>query len=134
MVISLGGFRKAPGIRNAASLIFHPEYCRDGVRPDDLTPTPQQCAAVLMHVLCEPEFGDGSMVETKLVGSKDDNSVSVRERMILTVLPSATSARFSQVLQPIALRGDLFGKHILECLGRQHLHRGYGFKRIRRRA
>ncbi|KAK1458603.1 hypothetical protein CCUS01_09267 [Colletotrichum cuscutae] len=70
MVISLGGFRKAPGIRNAAvrpravyvskteptshhvnffSLIFHPEYCRDG-----------QCAA--------PEFGDGSM---------DDNSVSL---------------------------------------------------------
>ncbi|KAK1520290.1 uncharacterized protein CCOS01_10409 [Colletotrichum costaricense] len=93
MVISLGGLRKAPGIRNAASLIFHPEYCRDGVRPDDLTPTPQQCAAVLMHVLCEPEFGDGSMVERKLVGSKDDNSDSVRERMILTV-PSATSARF----------------------------------------
>ncbi|KAL0782136.1 hypothetical protein CaCOL14_000042 [Colletotrichum acutatum] len=96
MVKSLGGLRKELGIRNAAvcpeavyTPIFHPEYCRDRVRPDDLILTPQQCAAVLMRVLCEPEFGDGYVVETMLVGSKDDNSVSVREVPLHLLYPTA---------------------------------------------
>ncbi|KAG7047254.1 hypothetical protein JMJ77_0010608 [Colletotrichum scovillei] len=96
MVKSLGGLRKELGIRNAAvcpgavyTPIFHPEYCRDRVRPDDLTLTPQQCAAVLMRVLCEPEFGDGNVVETMLVGSKDDNFVSVREVPLHLLYPTA---------------------------------------------
>ncbi|KAK1633249.1 hypothetical protein BDP81DRAFT_452355 [Colletotrichum phormii] len=96
MVKSLGGLRKELGIRNAAvcpgavyTPIFHPEYCRDRVRPDDLTLTPQQCAAVLMRVLCEPEFGDGNVAETMLVGSKDDSSVSVREVPLHLLYPIA---------------------------------------------
>ncbi|OHE98237.1 hypothetical protein CORC01_06434 [Colletotrichum orchidophilum] len=96
MVKSLGGLRKELGIQNAAvcpgavyTPIFHPEYCRDRVRPDDLTLTPQQCAAVLMRVLCEPEFGDGNVVETMLIGSKDDNSVSVREVPLHLLYPTA---------------------------------------------
>ncbi|KXH67754.1 hypothetical protein CSAL01_07830 [Colletotrichum salicis] len=96
MVKSLDVLRKELGIRNAAvcsgavyTPIFHPKFCRDRVRPDDLTLTPQQCAAVLMRVLCEPEFGDGNVVETILVGSKDDNSVSVREVPLHLLYPTA---------------------------------------------
>lgn len=59
------------------------------MRPGDPTLTPQQCAAVLMRVLCEPEFGDGNVVETMLVGSKDDNSVSVREVPLHLLYPTA---------------------------------------------
>ncbi|KAJ0323756.1 hypothetical protein COL5a_008116 [Colletotrichum fioriniae] len=61
MVKSLGGLRKELGIRNAA-------VCPGAVYP---------------------EFGDGNVVETMLVGSKDDNSVSVREVPLHLLYPTA---------------------------------------------
>lgn len=59
------------------------------MRPDDLTLTPHQCASVLMRVLREPEFGDGNIIETMLVGTKDSNSVNVREVPLHLLYPTA---------------------------------------------
>ncbi|KAJ4328066.1 hypothetical protein N0V84_001434 [Fusarium piperis] len=94
-VRSLGTLKKRVGIRNAAicpgavyTPIFHPEYCRDRVRPDDLTMTPEQCADVLMTVLTQPEYGDGNIVETMLIGTRDNPSVNVREVPLELLYPT----------------------------------------------
>ncbi|KAF4963471.1 hypothetical protein FSARC_8520 [Fusarium sarcochroum] len=95
-VKSFASLRKRFGIRNAAvcpgavyTPIFHPEYCRDRVRPDDLTLTPEQCASVVFRVLTEPQYGDGNIVETMLIGTKDNNSVNVREVPLELLYPTA---------------------------------------------
>ncbi|KAK7402832.1 hypothetical protein QQX98_011424 [Neonectria punicea] len=94
-VRSLGQLRKRFGIRNAAvcpgavyTPIFHPEYCRDRVRPDDLTMTPEQCASVMMRVLKEAEYGDGNIIETLLIGTKENSSVNVREVPLEALYPT----------------------------------------------
>ncbi|KAH6989378.1 hypothetical protein BKA56DRAFT_727859 [Ilyonectria sp. MPI-CAGE-AT-0026] len=94
-VRSLGQLRKRLGIRNAAvcpgavyTPIFHPEYCRDRVHPDDLTLTPEQCASVMMRVLSEPQYGDGNIIETLLVGTKDNSSINVREVPLEALYPT----------------------------------------------
>ncbi|KAH8654298.1 hypothetical protein BGZ61DRAFT_500596 [Ilyonectria robusta] len=94
-VRSLGQLRKRLGIRNAAvcpgavyTPIFHPEYCRDRVHPDNLTLTPEQCASVMMSVLKEPQYGDGNIIETLLIGSKDNSSVNVREVPLEALYPT----------------------------------------------
>ncbi|KAJ3459122.1 hypothetical protein MRS44_015195 [Fusarium solani] len=94
-VKSLATLKKRVGIRNAAicpgavyTPIFHPEYCRDRVRPDDLTMTPEQCADVLMTVLTQPEYGDGNIVETMLIGTRDNPSVNVREVPLELLYPT----------------------------------------------
>ncbi|KAF4997113.1 hypothetical protein FDECE_12190 [Fusarium decemcellulare] len=94
-VKSLANLRSKFNIRNAAvcpgavyTPIFHPEYCRDRVRPDDLTLTPDQCATVMFNVLTEPQYGDGSIVETMLVGTKENPSVHVREVPLTALYPT----------------------------------------------
>ncbi|KPM38748.1 hypothetical protein AK830_g7799, partial [Neonectria ditissima] len=94
-VRSLGQLRKRLGIRNAAvcpgavyTPIFHPEYCRDRVRPDDLTMTPEQCASVMMRVLKDAEYGDGNIIETLLIGTKENSSVNVREVPLEALYPT----------------------------------------------
>ncbi|KAH8820253.1 hypothetical protein F5884DRAFT_744613 [Xylogone sp. PMI_703] len=94
-VKSLATLKKRLGIRNAAicpgavyTPIFHPEYCRDRVRPDDLTLTPEQCATVMMSILTEPQYGDGNIVETMLVGTKENPSVNVREVPLEALYPT----------------------------------------------
>lgn len=54
------------------------DYCIDRVQPDDLTMTPKQCAGVAMSILCEPQFGDGSVVEAMLVGKRGETTVNAR--------------------------------------------------------
>lgn len=68
--------------------IFHPEYCRDRVHPDDLTLTAEQCASVMMRVLTESQYGDGNIIETLLVGTKDNSSVNVREVPLEALYPT----------------------------------------------
>ncbi|KAL1882810.1 hypothetical protein Daus18300_000448 [Diaporthe australafricana] len=95
-VRSLAVLKKQLGIRNAAvcpgtvhTPIFHPEYCRNRVRPEDLGLTPAQCASVMMQVLTEPQYGDGNIVETMMVGSKADPKISVREVPMEALYPTA---------------------------------------------
>ncbi|KAI6758658.1 hypothetical protein HG530_010898 [Fusarium avenaceum] len=94
-VKSLGTMRKRYGIRNAAvcpgavyTPIFHPEYCRDRVRPDTLSLTPDQCASVMFRVLTEEQYGDGNIIETMLIGNRENNSVSVREVPLELLYPT----------------------------------------------
>ncbi|KAM0208283.1 hypothetical protein ACHAQD_011706 [Fusarium lateritium] len=94
-VKSLGSMRKRFGIRNAAvcpgavyTPIFHPEYCRDRVRADTLSLTPEQCASVMFRVLTEEQYGDGNIVETMLIGNRGSNSVNVREVPLELLYPT----------------------------------------------
>ncbi|KAJ0313951.1 hypothetical protein Brms1b_007373 [Colletotrichum noveboracense] len=95
MVKSLGRLHKEVGIRVAAvcpgatyTEIFQPEYCRDRIRPDDLSMTPQQLASVMMRVLTEPEFGDGNIIEAMMLGNKKNSSLGVREVPMHLLYPS----------------------------------------------
>ncbi|KAI1342879.1 hypothetical protein F5Y15DRAFT_428846 [Xylariaceae sp. FL0016] len=94
-VRSLAALRKMLGIRNSAlcpgatyTPIFHPEYCRDRIRPDDMTMTPQECAAVAMRILQEPQYGDGSILEAMKIGSREDSSINVREVPLEALYPT----------------------------------------------
>lgn len=50
--------------------------------------TPEQCADVLMTVLIQPEYGDGNIVETMLIGTRDNPSVNVREVPLELLYPT----------------------------------------------
>ncbi|TDZ54046.1 17-beta-hydroxysteroid dehydrogenase 14 [Colletotrichum trifolii] len=106
MVKSLGGLRKEVGIRNAAvcpgavyTPIFHPEYCRDRIRSDDLTMTPEQCASVMLRVLTEAEFGDGNVMEVMLLGNKKQSELSVREVPLHLLYPSCGAGEDNHLLE-----------------------------------
>ncbi|KAF6808569.1 nad-dependent 15-hydroxyprostaglandin dehydrogenase, partial [Colletotrichum plurivorum] len=95
MVKSLGRLRKEVGFRNAAvcpgatdTPIFHPDYCRQRIRADDLHMTPQQLPGLMMRVLTEPEFGDGNIVEAMMLGNKKNATLGVREVPMHLLYPS----------------------------------------------
>lgn len=50
--------------------------------------TPKQCAEVMMRVLQEPQYGDGNIVETLLVGRKESATVNVREVPLEALYPT----------------------------------------------
>ncbi|KAK9414687.1 putative 15-hydroxyprostaglandin dehydrogenase [Seiridium unicorne] len=96
VVKSLGALKAKFGIRNSAicpglvyTPIFHPDYCKDRVHPDDLTLTPEQCAAVALDILLEPQYGDGNIVEAMLVGKRGNATVNVREVPLEALYPTA---------------------------------------------
>lgn len=68
--------------------IFHPEYCRDRMPPETLGLTAEQCANVMFQVLTEPKYGDGNIVETMLIGNRENNSVNVREVPMEALYPT----------------------------------------------
>ncbi|KAF4126165.1 Short-chain dehydrogenase [Geosmithia morbida] len=94
-VRSLGCLRKRFGIRNSAlcpglvdTPIFNPEYCRARVAPDDLKLSPDQAADVVLSLITDAKYGDGNVVETMLVGTKDDPKVNVREVPLEALYPT----------------------------------------------
>ncbi|RYO76981.1 hypothetical protein DL762_009554 [Monosporascus cannonballus] len=69
----LGSLRRILGIRNSCvcpgavfTPLFDHDHCRGMLRKEDVALTPGQCAAVIMRVLREPQYGDGNIVETRL--------------------------------------------------------------------
>ncbi|KAF6807331.1 nad-dependent 15-hydroxyprostaglandin dehydrogenase [Colletotrichum musicola] len=95
MVKSLGRLRTEVGIRNAAvcpgatdTPIFHPDYCRQRIRADELHMTPQQLAGLMMRVLTEPEFGEGNIMEAMMLGNKKNATLGVREVPMHLLYPS----------------------------------------------
>lgn len=49
--------------------------------------TPEQCAAVMMRIVTEPQFGDGNIVEAMLAGTWEEPTVNVREVPIENLYP-----------------------------------------------
>ncbi|KAH6880365.1 hypothetical protein B0T10DRAFT_551603 [Thelonectria olida] len=94
-VRSLGPLRKAIGVRNAAvcpgavfTPIFEPEYCRDRLQAGDVALSAEQCADLMMRVLQEEQYGDGNIVEIMMIGSKEKQSVHVREVVLESLYPT----------------------------------------------
>ena len=50
--------------------------------------TPDQCATVMFSVLTEPQYGDGNIIETMLVGTRANPSVNVREIPMEALYPT----------------------------------------------
>lgn len=51
--------------------------------------TPEQCASVMLRVATEPEFGDGNIVETMLIGTRQSPELSVREVPLPLLYPTS---------------------------------------------
>ncbi|RBR09657.1 uncharacterized protein FIESC28_09769 [Fusarium coffeatum] len=97
MVKSLGGLKTALGIRNAAvcpgavfTPIFEQDYCRDRLQPGDIALEPEDVAELVMRVLQKPQYGNGNIMEILMVGSKEEQSVNVREITLEALYPTVS--------------------------------------------
>ncbi|KAH7164946.1 hypothetical protein DER46DRAFT_576267 [Fusarium sp. MPI-SDFR-AT-0072] len=95
MVKSLSGLKRALGVRNAAicpgpahTSIFEQEYCRDRLQRDDVALEPEHVAELTLKVLREHQYGDGNIVEIMMIGSKEEQSVHVREVGLEALYPT----------------------------------------------
>ncbi|RYP29309.1 hypothetical protein DL767_006770 [Monosporascus sp. MG133] len=73
----LGSPRRILGIRNSCvcpGAVF--DHCRGMLRKEDVALTPGQCAAVIMRVLREPQYGEGNIVETRLDSFNAEPSIT----------------------------------------------------------
>ena len=55
---------------------------------DDPSLTPEECAAVILRVLVEPQWGNGSIVETQKMGDKKASEVVVRDVQMEQLYPT----------------------------------------------
>ncbi|KAM0541756.1 hypothetical protein ACHAPJ_013113 [Fusarium lateritium] len=95
MVKSLSGLKTALGIRTATvcpgpvfTPIFDQEYCRDRLRPGDIALEVEHVAELTMRVLQEPQYGDGNIVEIMMGGTKEEQTVNVREIGLEVLYPT----------------------------------------------
>ncbi|KAI0134278.1 hypothetical protein BJ170DRAFT_716721 [Xylariales sp. AK1849] len=95
LVKSLQSLKQLVGIRNSAvcpgavlTPIYESEYARDKVTSGDMALTAQECAEVIMGVLQNPKYGDGNIVETQLIGTKQEPQVHVREVPLEALYPT----------------------------------------------
>lgn len=58
--------------------IFGPAYARGRIREEDDSLSAKNCAATIMKVLQEPQYGNGSIVEVQMIGTKEDSQVYMR--------------------------------------------------------
>lgn len=49
----------------------------------------EQCAEVMLRVATEAQYGDGNLIETLLVGTREEPVVSVREVPLEALYPAA---------------------------------------------
>lgn len=49
----------------------------------------EQCAEVMLHVATEAQYGDENLIETLLVGTREEPAVSVREVSLEALYPAA---------------------------------------------
>ncbi|RYP83098.1 hypothetical protein DL770_005439 [Monosporascus sp. CRB-9-2] len=94
----LGSLRRILGIRNSCTPLLDQDHCRGLLRKEDVALTPGQCAAVIMRVLREPQYGDGSIVETRLDGF--DAEPSIREVPLEALYP--TGGPLQQIVNAMA--------------------------------
>lgn len=77
------------------------EYCKGKVRESDMNLTATECAEVMLRIVTEAEYGDGSVVEAIQFGSKAQSDVKVR------LVP------YMSLLSPLDFSGDFSGKNII---------------------
>ncbi|KAM5511905.1 hypothetical protein FOXYSP1_06705 [Fusarium oxysporum f. sp. phaseoli] len=95
MVKSLSGLKRALGVRNATicpgqahTPIFEQDYCRDRLQRGDVALEPEHVVELSLKVLQEPQYGDGNIVEIMMIGSKEEQSVHVREVGLEALYPT----------------------------------------------
>jgi hypothetical protein len=49
---------------------------------------PEDCAELIMRVLQEPQYGDGNIVEIMMIGTKEEQTVNVREIGLEALYPT----------------------------------------------
>ncbi|KAK8079177.1 hypothetical protein PG994_002984 [Apiospora phragmitis] len=93
-VKSLGALRDLFGIRIAAvcpgpvfTPIFDPGWNKK-LTADDVSLSADECAAVILRVLVEPQWGNGSIVETQMLGDKTAPRVDVRDVQMEALYPT----------------------------------------------
>ncbi|KAJ4296099.1 hypothetical protein N0V88_004801 [Collariella sp. IMI 366227] len=104
-VKSLGGIRDLLGIRIAAvcpgqvlTPLFEPEWNKKLVA-DDISLSSQECAAVILRVLQEPQWGDGSIVETQKKGAEEAFEIEVRDVHLEVLYPMPFGRPNDRVVQ-----------------------------------
>ncbi|RKK48846.1 hypothetical protein BFJ66_g7392 [Fusarium oxysporum f. sp. cepae] len=95
MVKPLSGLKRALGVRNGAicpgpahTPIFEQEYCRDRLQPGDVALELEHVAELTLKVFQESQYGDGNIVEIVMIGSKEEQSVHVREVGLEACIPT----------------------------------------------
>ncbi|EWZ36566.1 hypothetical protein FOZG_10559 [Fusarium oxysporum Fo47] len=95
MVKPLSGLKRALGVRNGAicpgpahTPIFEQEYCRDRLQRGDVALELEHVAELTLKVFQEPQYGDGNIVEIVMIGSKEEQSVHVREVGLKACIPT----------------------------------------------
>ncbi|KAK7589825.1 hypothetical protein V3481_008797 [Fusarium oxysporum f. sp. vasinfectum] len=68
--------------------IFEQDYCRDRLQRGDVALEPEHVAELSLKVLQEPQYGDGNIVEIMMIGSKEEQSVHVREVGLEALYPT----------------------------------------------
>lgn len=95
------------------------DHAQFSLGDDDPALTPEQCAEVGLRVLTEPQYGEGSIVETQLAERQDGQGweVSVREVPLELLYPTnmarqtiesamAEQVRFEGVLREKGMRSE----------------------------
>lgn len=67
--------------------MFEPDW-NHKLTADDISLTALECAAVVLRVLQEPQWGNGNIVETQKIGTKDTPEISVRDVPLQAMYPS----------------------------------------------
>ncbi|KOC07353.1 putative short chain dehydrogenase/reductase family oxidoreductase [Aspergillus flavus AF70] len=98
----LGDLQDLFGIRVSAvcpgavfTPMFEPEWNRK-LTSDDISLSAFECAAVILRVLQEPQWGSGSIVETQMVGTKAAPEIAVRDVPLTALYPTGSLARPNQ--------------------------------------
>jgi hypothetical protein len=79
---------------------------------DDISLTPEECAAVILRVFQEPQWGNGSVVETRKIGGKKASEIIVRDVQLEQLYPTnfeKPSERVIQSRQNLVKRIQEFG-------------------------
>lgn len=77
------------------------DYCAGKVREQDMNMTSTECAAVMMSLVQDAEYGNGQIVEGMQFGTKEKTDVRVR------IIP------YQSLLPPVDFDGEFSGKNIL---------------------
>ncbi|KAL9122649.1 MAG: hypothetical protein Q9187_000801 [Circinaria calcarea] len=77
--------------------IFEPEWNKK-LTADDVSLTPEECAAVILRVLVEPQWGNGSIVETQKIGDKKASKIVVRDVQMERLYPTNFVKPISELL------------------------------------
>ncbi|KAK7959442.1 uncharacterized protein PG986_004296 [Apiospora aurea] len=104
-VKSLGALREVLGIRVSAvcpgtvlTPIFDPAWNKL-LTAKDVCLSAEECAAVILRVLVEPQWGSGSIVETQMLGDKTAPRISVRDVQMEALYPATFQRPNHHVIQ-----------------------------------